>query len=875
MGRGDEGRVRVCAMCRGEGTGYVAFVSKRDVASPRAEVRTSGGAPLPRHLFRVEVPSEREVLAPRDAFAWIVVFPLLDVSCVVTLFGEGVETSDTDGEEPLVRCTFSPRASKVRSRLLSKRAPAVAALLRGFEQRRGAGRPLLFVRDVWPADDGRVAWRMQAEFPTDDARSVPSLVVRDGRGDKVDAHVVVMEDHVVPFVRDDALPARLVTFSCLLPESLGNFYASACLGEDASLEAFACMNAPRAQGMLADVRRFTAGAVANGFYPEWFANTRATEAELARQRDACAALDSDKRPLMSVVVPVLDESVESLKATAASLVAQSWDRWELVLVNSIPVGCVAPSERSVLPDGLGGADETSGHVVVSPDTNVWGKGVLGAEDGVGDSREALRDGRVRVVHAPGESVVGAVNAGLDAAQGDYVAFLGVGDTLEPDALWWYAKQLKKTPEADVLYCDEDVLRDGRVCEPCFKSFPNYGALYTRNSLGRMLMLSRRVLDAIERPDEDVYGAEEYDLVLKAFEVAREVVHVPRVLCHRSGAAERYEAGACGTLSLRAGSSGEAEVYEAGRRALAAHLARRQIEASVDDGPLPGTYRVRYRLPDPLPMVSIVIPTRDHADLLRTCVQSILRLSTYERFELVLVENGSCEEATFALYDELCADVRVRVVRWQPGEEGFNYSALINFGVAHSTGELLVLLNNDTEVIEPAWLEEMAGCLMRPEVGVVGAKLLFYDGLIQHVGMVANPAGDNCHVCQNLTRDALGPGLAAALPGDYSMVTGACQMVRRSLFDELGGYDEDLAVGFNDGDFCLRAGEAGYAVTMAPHALLYHREFSTRGREITDVRLRTRFLKERAYAMQKHAEFYAQADPALNPNLNGFSAYFDL
>jgi GT2 family glycosyltransferase len=200
---------------------------------------------------------------------------------------------------------------------------------------------------------------------------------------------------------------------------------------------------------------------------------------------------------------------------------------------------------------------------------------------------------------------------------------------------------------------------------------------------------------------------------------------------------------------------------------------------------------------------------------------------------------------------------------------------VNHGVSCSSGSLLVLLNNDTEVIEPAWIEEMAGCLMRPEVGVVGAKLLFGDGLIQHVGMVANPSGDNCHVCQNLTRDAHGAGYAALLPGDCSMVTGACQMVRRSLFDELGGYDERLAVGFNDADFCLRAGEAGHVVTVAAYALLHHREFSTRGREITDPRLRQRFLEEKAYTLLRHPRFYAEGDPGLNPNVNGYSPYFEL
>jgi GT2 family glycosyltransferase len=256
---------------------------------------------------------------------------------------------------------------------------------------------------------------------------------------------------------------------------------------------------------------------------------------------------------------------------------------------------------------------------------------------------------------------------------------------------------------------------------------------------------------------------------------------------------------------------------------------------------------------------------------------VLQRSTHQNLEVVLVENNSVEDQTFELYNTLQSqDARVRVVVWEPPEPGaFNYSALVNYGVSQATGEFIVLLNNDTEVIESRWLQEMLGCLMRPEVGGVGAKLLFGDGLIQHVGMVANPEGGFCHVCQNLTSEALGPTNAAMMPGDYSMVTGACQAMRRALFEELGGYDEELAVGFNDGDFCLRAQEAGYAITVCAHALLHHREFSTRGRESTDARLRKRHMLERARVVARHADFFAQGDPALNPNLDGFSGYFTL
>ena len=824
MGKRADYRPHVRAACRGEGCGYVAFGAGVAWDDLRAEVRTARGEVLPCQLFCVEMPGERALVAPGDACAWIVVFPLLERSCIVSLWA---------GEERLAQHVFSRVRSKLESRLLTWRNPRLAAFLRGFEQRRGAGRPQLRVREVWPADDGLVAWRLQAESPTADGATSPSLKVCDAWGDEVQTRVVVMEDHVVPSWRDKALLVRLVTFSALLPEGLGDVFAVARPGGDAGMdagmaqEAFACMNAPRAHGMLADVRRLSAGAAANGDYEGWFADMRATQAELARQRAAASELPEEARPLVSIVMSAHRGPSGFLREAIGSVCAQSYDRWELIVANA------------------GGSDFT----------------------GVNSVPGEFGDARVRELVLESRSVSDSTNAALELAQGDYIAFLDPDDLLEPDALWRFVEELLVHPEADLLYCDEDCLGDGHLFGPTFKIFPNYGRLYTHNCVSRFLMVSRRALELTERSGEDVAGAQDFDLTLKTFEVAREVVHVPRVLYHR----REHEGPAVG------GGDQTPYAHEAGRRALEAHLARRSIAARVDDGPLPCTYRVRYTLPDPLPPVSIVIPTRDQANLLSTCVSSILERSTYGNYEVVLVENNSRDQRTFELYDELRArDGRVRVVVWEPPEPGaFNYSAVVNRGVRAAKGSYVVLLNNDTEVIEHAWLEEMLGCLMRPEVGVVGAKLLFYDGLIQHVGMVANPNGDNCHVYQNLTRDALGAGGQAAMPGDYAMVTGACQMVRRELWDELGGYDEHLAVGFNDTDFCLRAGEAGYAVTMAAHALLYHREFSTRGREVTDGRLRARQLAERSYTMGRHADFYAQGDPVLNPNLNPFGAYGEL
>ncbi len=815
--------LRTCASCRGEGLGYIGLCCDDEVPDLHVEAKTSTGDQLPCLLLPVQVPSERLLLAPKAAHSWIVVFPLLERSIIVAAH---------DDDECLGEYVFSPRSSRVSSRLLTHTSPKVAALLRGCEQRCGAGRAQLRIHEVWPSGDGMVIWRLKAEFPADDesphanGARTPRLSVFDGQAKPVKTNVICMEDQVVPSPRDDGSHVRLVTFSCALPEALGNFYAQVTLGPAPDQQSFAGMNEPRARGMLAQARRMIAGASADPRYEDWLALHRATSAELARQREAFRRIPVEQRHLVSIVMPVYRTNPLFLREAIQSVLAQSYECWELIVVN---VSGDCPQVDEVLA--------------------------------------SFEDERIRVLTEQNLSIAHNTNVGILAAQGSYVGFLDHDDVIEPDTLWHYMSKVRANPEVDLLYCDEDHLVNGHPHAPAFKTFPNYGKLYTHNYVTHFLMVSAYVLERTERSCTEVSGAQDYDLTLKAFEVARSIVHVPRVLYHW-----REHEG-----STSDGANQKPYAHEAGRAALSAHLARRGIQADVDDGPLPYTYRVRYELPATPPKVSIVIPTCDHVELLDTCVSSILEKTTYPNFEVLLVENNSVEDQTFELYDDLRArDSRVRVIMWRSSVRGtFNYASVVNFGIRRTTGEYVIALNNDTEVIEPHWIEELLGCLMRPEVGIVGAKLLFGDGLVQHVGVISNPIGDLGHVCQNLAAHDLGPGYANALPGDYAMVTGACHMMRRSLFEELRGYDEAFTVGFNDADMCLRAREAGYAVTVAPHAILHHHEFATRGREVTDERLVARHLRERGMFCARHAEFLAQGDPAINPNTDPYSLYGSL
>ncbi len=798
-------------MCRGLGVGYACVLLDRPAGMLEARVSTHAGDEVPSRCLPVG-PGVRETLCHHAAAGcvWVVVLPLLSTDCDIAL-------ESPSGEKGRLR--FSARGSKLQSRLLTLRHPQVASAIRGIERRASGATASLSVREVWPKGDDVAVWRLGATFPEEGASGPELEVLSSDASRQVHARWHLLEDQLV---RDAVGSRRVMSFSLELPRNLDHFCVVVRVGERSC---FAGMHPNVAASHWARTNERLGAAYADPAYERWFEAHRATDAELGRQRrDWRDSLGPDA-PLVSLVMPVYRTPASFLSEAVGSVLAQSYPNWELVLVNA-----------------------------------------SGPCDSVDQVLGAIDDPRIKVVEVENRSIAENTNAGIAAATGDYVGFMDHDDVLEGDCLWCYAQEVASNPEVDLLYCDEDRLRDGHLHGPAFKSPPSLTKLHGHNYVTHLLMVSRRVLDLTERSGADVAGAQDFDLTLKAFEVARDVVRVPRVLYHW-----REHGG-----STAGGGDQKPYAHVAGRIALERHLARRGLVASVGDGPLPYTYRVRYDLGEEPPLVSVIVPNRDHAGLLGRCARSLLDRTDYPRLELLVVENGSCDQETFDLYESLRQDPRVRVVSWQPRHEGeFNYSAIVNLGASHALGDVLLFLNNDTEVIDSSWMSELVGELGRPEVGVVGAKLLYEDDLVQHAGMVANANCDFAHVNQNLAVDALGYGYSAGLPGDFSMVTGACQAVRREVFDELGGYDEELAVGFNDGDFCLRAREAGYVVAYTPYARLRHREFSSRGRESVDVGMRQRYLSEKALVVRKHPGFFAKGDPAVDPNLDSFSDYFQL
>jgi GT2 family glycosyltransferase len=430
---------------------------------------------------------------------------------------------------------------------------------------------------------------------------------------------------------------------------------------------------------------------------------------------------------------------------------------------------------------------------------------------------------------------------------DWFMLVRAGDTLPPHALYWLASELQGPREPTVVYCDDDTsdLEGGRS-DPRFKPDWSPEHLRAAHYIGAAAALRGDAIAAAGGLTEACCRHGNYDLLLRALDagVAR-VTHVPAVLFHR---------GPAGAPEWESRASCEA--------AIRAHLARNGVSADVSPAAA-GARRIRYRLPDSAPMVSIVVPTRDAAALLERCIESVLEKTSYPRYEIVVVDNGSSQPAALDYLERISAYPRVSVLRYP---RRFNFSAINNFAARHAHGQALCLLNNDTEIISPDWLEEMVGHLTQPRVGAVGAKLYYPDGRVQHAGVTVGPGGCATHLHLDLDPRTGGYCGRAAIAQELSAVTGACLLTWKHLYDRLGGLEEKrLTVSFNDIDYCLRLQEAGWRVIFTPHAELYHHESATRGDDEPIAR-RLRARREVNY-MRRRWRQRMRHDPYYNPNLS--------
>lgn len=790
--------------CRGDGKGYARLVVEGPAGCGIAvSAALEDGSPVPALWL------EDDASPDGRNRAGTLVFPLLDDAAIIA------SASSQDGAEKPCPVRLSAAKLKWLSRLNYRLRPSMCAALRDADVR-AADR--LRMSLVWCMPDGEESvWRIAAGSPSSESQIAFSAW--DGSGKRIAVDPIFFEDQRFPEGSDDGERLRVVV-SLRVPPGVGSLFVVAEDETGNARPGMLGLDRAAFAGALHHARRRVRNAADEDDYRRWRECVRPASPAGPRGGASFAY-----EPLISIVVPCYRVNEAFFEEMLRSVTAQSYPAWELVLVDS-----------------------------------------ESASSSVSRIAARERDDRIRVVPLPdNRGIVGNTNVGVEHAQGDYVAFLDYDDMLEPNALEEYVSAINAHPGAGLLYCDEDAFEAGGAFrDPVFKTDFNRDLLYAHNCITHWLMVSREALEEVGLSDDDVNGAQDYDLALRVSETAREIVHVPHLLYHWRVHAES-------TAGDNLGSKPYA--HEAGRIALGRHFARRGLSVRVEDGDGPFVYRVRYDMPDPAPFVDILIPSKDHADVLDRCVSSILERSTYENYRITVIENNSADDETFAYYRQLEArDGRVRVIEWP---HGFNYAKIMNFGAARSDADLLLLLNNDTEVIAPDFIEEMAGYLQRPEVGVVGAKLLYYDGLVQHAGMLIGPDGTVVHVNQNVP-DAQGCYLGRSVrPGSFSSVTGACQMVRRSVFEEVGGYSEEFAVGYNDADFCCKARAAGYSVVFTPYAKLYHNEFVSRGREEGDPSKMARWLRERALMQKRWPSYFEQGDPFSNPNLDRDSLYFAL
>ena len=547
-----------------------------------------------------------------------------------------------------------------------------------------------------------------------------------------------------------------------------------------------------------------------GLYEHWRQTTKLSEEALEKQRNT----EFPYAPMISIIVPAYHTPKKYLCEMIASVQKQTYGNWEL---------CIA--------DGSG-ADHSVEKIV-----EVY-----------------LKDTRIRYKKLEkNEGIAGNTNQALKMASGEFVGLLDHDDTLAENALFEVVSLLNEKPETDVLYTDEDkVSADSvRYTDPYFKSDFNLDLLRSNNYICHFLVVRKTLADSVGGFDKNLDGAQDHDFVFRCIEKAREVSHIPQILyhwrIHRNSTADS--------------AGNKAYCDAAGKGAVEAHLKRQGINGTVSSLPYAGFYRVDYELSSQ-PLVSILIPNRNEKESLEKCICSIMEKTAYRKFEIVVIENNSTEKEIFDYYKEIENIPEVRVIYWK---DKFNYSAINNYGAKEAKGDYLVLLNNDTEIIEPEWLTRMLGDCMRPEVGIVGAMLYYPDDTIQHAGVIIGIGGVAGHIFKYFPRGYEGHFMKALLQQDLSAVTAACLMVKRKVFEEVGGLEEQLEVAFNDVDFCLKVRDKGYLIVFEPGAELYHYESKSRGAENTPEKVE-RFNGEATFMMKKWKKILSSGDPYYNKNL---------
>lgn len=558
-------------------------------------------------------------------------------------------------------------------------------------------------------------------------------------------------------------------------------------------------------------RLFGKESVAEGGYEAWLARHKVDKRTLRRQKHSAFA----QKPLISIVIPLYCTPLPYLKELLESVRRQSYENWQLCLADGSP------------------------------------------DDKAKEFIEKHYGREKRIVYRKLEENGGIsanTNEAVALAAGEYLMLCDHDDTLEPDALYEIVKAINDTG-ADVLYTDEDkVSMDGRhYFDPNFKPDFNLFRLRENNYICHIFVVKKSLTDETGLLRSEFDGAQDFDFILRCCEKAQKIMHIPKVLYHWR----------CHMDSTAADPSSKAYAYEAGRKAVREHYQRLGIDAKVEMTERPGWYRSHVKVQGN-PLISVIIPNKDHTDDLELCLFSMTRKSTYRNYEILIVENNSEKEETFEYYRKLPDRYpKARVLTW---EKEFNYSAINNFAAKEAKGEYLLFLNNDVEILTPDWMEEMLQNCQQENVAAVGAKLYYPDDTIQHAGVVLGLGGIAGHIMCRASKEDPGYFGRMISVQEISAVTAACMMVKKSDFDAVGGLDETFQVAFNDIDLCMKFRAAGKKIIFTPYAELYHYESKSRGLEDTPEK-QFRFDKEVKRFQEKWAQQLEMGDPYYSPNLS--------
>ena len=823
---------RIESLSHGDGKVYLQMVLDR--LSSGAEVlldaRLKDGTKIPAHLFPF-VPLEASSLAN-----YVVVLPHYDVREVDLTF---VEYSGQGAPLSQSRLTVELNMVTWRSRFNALVHNELMEQMFDIEREYSANHMNIYFTDA--IDDGdELVVKMLVDMPQVDRADV-MVDFTDRFGKEIDLPVYPLIDEVVPPERYGDDERLRLGFSVRVTKEGSDFCATVYDANDLVAGGFAHFCDETYESLQEAFEDSMGDAQHDKRYEQWYRHHCNTLAELDLQRHKVF----DVQPKISFVLPLFAEDMCYIPATLKALKQQTYQNFELVVVD------------------CGVEEYAFAHAFQE-----W-------------------EGDPCFVHVAGDATFDDATArltGMMTSCGDACAVLDPRVMLAPEALYEYVRcinevhhdQAEKDSQApsaesgmvcDVVYANHDYFdREEGFHFPVFKPDYSPDLLYSYFYMGPVVWVSRQIVDAIAHDGGFTTDAFDYDMVLKACTKAHTIKRIDRVLYHVQDAA-------CISDQAQAVQARrEEEAFRLGRKALALHLRRLHIDAVVLAELAQRVYRVQYRLPKERPTLSIIIPTKNEVELLDTCLSSVVEHDSLEATEIVVVDNGSTDAHTLAYYHQMTHDLpQVRMLAY---DEPYNPAALANAAAKTCSSDYLLFLDNDTEVITPGAITSLLAHCQRPDVGVVGAKMLFSDDTIQHAGMMVGAYGSAGNIGVNLARSDAGYGKRLTVCSNLSAVSGAVMMVKRSVFEEVGGFDERFAVSCHDVDFCLKVRRAGYFVAFNGAVEFYHQENATAGHTLTHEQL-LRAERERAFLHYRWPRYFIDGDPYMSAGFDAETPYFRL